>query len=355
MTDDPRTVTFGGSSQDEAYHRATRRGERWMMLFLGRPTIALALVVVGLSTVLAVSLASGWWETGILVITLDALAVILTGLPIAAALMSRSYQADTRLAMRVWWALIGVSTLAIIAFVLQLSPQDRTIYGPSEQAERLRAGVTDTIWYYSRHCRAPENDTQWEECNPFLTAMQNSPVSADWSPQKLLSVASSMPDGPYRQAMVLCLLLLAIIGAGQCGRWYILGSSESYRLGSGEASALPSGQLETPLQPSEAFAALTPAEMFGLWANSRLAPVQGESVEGGLAHLDYAHVCRLNGVEPLNPTKFGNMMTARAASSQGRVIKEKTGGKIRYRGWRLALDPKPNGAGHGHEYGSLHG
>jgi hypothetical protein len=351
-SDDPRTVTFGASSQDEVWYRSARRVEGWLRLYLGWPTKAFTVVAILLSVTFAISLSSGWGEAIVLIIVAVALSMVMTGLPIAAAMMSRSYQSDSKTAIRLWWAVIGVIALCNIAYVIHLSPQERTIYGRNEEAVRTQAGVSNVVWEYSRHCREPESDLQWEGCNPFLSAMQSplsSALSADWSPKNLLSVASSMPDGPGRQVMVLGLLLLSIIGAGQCGRWYILGSSESYRLGAGEASPMPemvSPQAQAPI--SEALA--SPADMFSAWADNRIAigdPLK-DVLNSTTAYEDYVETCRLNRVPPMNITQFGNFLTRRAASTNGKVTKGKSGGKMVYKGFKLDTGVETNGAGSFH-------
>jgi hypothetical protein len=80
---------------------------------------------------------------------------------------------------------------------------------------------------------------------------------------------------------------------------------------------------------------MTPADAFSMWANGRLLPVPGGEVTGSQAYRDYEETCRLNGIEPMSAGKFGTLLTARAANSDGQVVKLKTGGTMTYRGWQL--------------------
>lgn len=343
----PKTVTFGASPQDEAQHRSARLGSRVIGATLGVAAIALTLVACAWALNFAASLAASWGETVKLGSVALALTLALTGLPVASAMLSRSYPVEARRAMQFWLTVLTIAAGSMIVFVAQLAPQDRAAPELDNRAARIEAGVSDIIWRYSKHCKEPENEGQRDVCMAFESAMQHAEAPGDWSPRNLFAITPSAGDGPMRRVLVLAMGVLAIIGAALLGRIAVLSMSESYRLGYGQASALPANavpQLGAEVSAGGA-GAMTPADIFSLWANSRLVPAQGKAVQSQLAYEDYAQTCRMNFVEPLTLTKFGTLMTSRAEASAGRITKEKSQGLILYRGWALASDMGSVGGG----------
>ena len=336
MTDAPRTVTFGASPQDEAQYRSARLGNRVIGLFLGVPAAALALVACLWALNFAVSLASSWGEAVKLGLIAVAITLAVTGLPVAAAMLSRSYPGEARNAMRLWLAALGFTVLGMVAFVAQLEPQDRKLTAPDYAAIRNAAGVSDVVWRYSDRCRAPENDTQAARCDAYRQAALTA-VPADWSPRTLFAISKATDDGPLRRVMVLALGLMAVIGAGLIGRLGVLASSESYRLGSGEASPVPSGI--APLAISAGGEQFEPqSDLFEPWAELNLKEAPGAAVQVTPAYEDYAKICRLNFQEPMGAKQFAQCLQARAMASRGRIAKRKINGVMCYQGWQLASE-----------------
>lgn len=95
-----------------------------------------------------------------------------------------------------------------------------------------------------------------------------------------------------------------------------------------------------PVAPSAAaqldtLSALRPEDMFALWANASLVSDPAGVVVSNEAYQHYSDACAVNGVQPMSSNRFGVMLTARATSSGGTVIKTKAGGRMSYRGWAL--------------------
>ncbi len=335
---EPRSVTFGSESQDEIQYRSARRIEAWLGVFLGLATLIAFGVSEWHALLYSTSLSSGWWEAIRFGLVATAVTLAMTGLPIGAATMASAYPNEARALMRVWFAALGFAVVAMGISVYQIGPQEVKAEAPNELRTRRQFGLHDFIWLDSDKCRSPQGEVQVRACNGFNAAMQ---PSGDWRPKELFAIATTVPDGPFRRVAVAAFGFLSIICAGFLGRWYVMSASQSHRVSQGEIPALGGG-LQKAMESSgdipEGVAALTPADVFSLWANNRLMPASGRSVQGGPAYDDYADTCRMNGVEPMSLTKFGTMLTALAAASNGRVIKEKSGGKIQYKGWLLAKD-----------------
>lgn len=175
--------------------------------------------------------------------------------------------------------------------------------------------------------------------------------AGDWSPSGVLGVAG-VGDGYVRRLAVLFLNLFAVAGAGILGRWAVLSTAETYRLGISEASALPSMPLPAAPMASMGPAGnvIGPQEAFEMWASGRLSYDAGGEVTGDAAYQDYAETCRLNNLQAISMAKFGGLLTRLADSSQGRVMKVKSNGQMRYRGVRLPDGVAAGSAG----YGAVH-
>lgn len=86
----------------------------------------------------------------------------------------------------------------------------------------------------------------------------------------------------------------------------------------------------------DTLSAVKPEDIFGLWASASLHPDATSEFTGSDAYEHYSRDCAVNGVQPLSSQKFGDLLTKRADASGGAIIKLKSGGKMMYRGWRLA-------------------
>lgn len=336
----PKTVTFNAPPQTEAQHRSARFGSRIIANTLGLAAVILAGVALLWSLNLAVSLAVSWGEA--LKLSLVAIGVTgaLVGLPIAAAILARSYPKESDIAMKLWAGALTIAVFGMLLFVIQLerTGKNRAQTAQSEVPRqsaiaRAEARVREDVWYYSNGCSAPQDGFQRRHCREVIEARRGG-RSWDFSPRAILPIGGGSSDGPVRRLLVLFLGLGAVIGAGLLGRLAVLATAESYRLGEGMASPEPGPSTPT-IADMSGTAALTPADAFSLWANGRLIPVAGGEVTGNEAYEDYVETCRLNGIEPMASTKFGTLLTTRAAASDGRVVKMKSGGKMVYRGWQL--------------------
>ena len=332
---EPRSVTFGGDTQDEIQYRAARRGEAWLGVFLAGPAIALTVVAAWQALNFSTSLSSSWIEAIKLGVISVAVTLAMTGLPIAAALMSRSYPALSRWAMRAWLAVIGFAAVSMGIFVWQLEPQERAA-APDEKEIRRQVGLSDVVWRYSNRCRQPENDGQQATCDRYQAAL-TAPQPSDWRPRTLFSIATTVPDGTYRRISVAVIGLMAVFLAGGFGLMFVLASSESHRLGTGEASALTGTTLQSPAVSSGEQFDPQP-DIFEPWAELNLLEAQGAFVSVTAAHDDYEKICRANFQVPMGLKPFAQALQARAMASRGRIVKKKVNGLMRYDGWQLASE-----------------
>ncbi len=103
----------------------------------------------------------------------------------------------------------------------------------------------------------------------------------------------------------------------------------------------PEPQVAAGPTPDAAFIAAAPTtgeQMFDQWVRHRIIYSTGDSVVASAALDDYNRMCMGNGVQPVTQVKFGQLMTAWANASGGRVSKSKSDGVMVYRGVRLAND-----------------
>jgi hypothetical protein len=285
--DVPRTITFNATPIDEAQHRSARLGA----LIVGR--------LVGIPALLCLAVAGSynlWWAVNVGAsfgekITLSLISLALTGcvggLPVASVLLASAYPAASRQAMSIWSMALWISAFSAFYF--------------TATRDWAAAGAPD-----------PGTSIAWV-------------------------TAGMMDERQTRAFFTLLFALAALAGGGLLLRLSVLASAESWRLGTGQARWAPETAMATTPETPQALAAVasqTPEEIFGLWANSRLKLAQG-NVQGMAAFEDYKEACRLTGVAALSMTKFGTLMTARAATMEGRVIKSKSNGNIIYQGWVL--------------------
>lgn len=296
MQPEPKTITFHQRPEDEAMFRSARLGSQVVGYLVGVPAVLCLIVAGGYNLLYALSVGVSIPEKIALAVISLALTGCVGGLPVASVLLTSTYPQAARQAMSVWSMAIWISAISAFYFVATRPWALASAPPPGTSIAWITAGVFD-----ERQARA---------------------------------------------FFVLVFALAGLAGSGLLLRLAVLASAESWRLGTGQArwghEPAPAATAHIP-EPLPATAAQRPEEIFSLWANSRLRPASGRHVQGSLAYKDYQEACRLTGVEPLSMTKFGTLMTARAANSDGRVIKSKINGNIVYQGWSLVGDDVESG------------
>ena len=357
---EPRTVTYNADSLTEAAHRSARMGSRVIAQTLGLAAWLLAIVALLMSWAFTSSLAVSWGEVIKLGLIGSALVAAMSGLPVAAAMMARSYPPEARYCMRAWLVVLAVVAASAVVFTWRLeAPSDkaapsRLVAQPLGSPAVRSLYMTAELWKDSSGCTAPRTLYHEEVCGEYRWTLaargvsENRDVAAesaplDWSPAATLGV-TSLAEGATRQAIVLLLSLIATAGAGILGRWATLATAESYRLGEGQASALPLPSMTAPA-PVPSRSIVPPADPFALWAEGRLIPDPDGEVSADALWHDYAETMRLNGLQGMTQARFFNAMSDLAKRSGGRVAKFKNDA-IRYKGIRL-----PDGAGAGSSAG----
>ena len=81
---------------------------------------------------------------------------------------------------------------------------------------------------------------------------------------------------------------------------------------------------------------MRPEDVFSLWANASLVTDPAGVVIANEAYRSYEQACSINGVQAVTSNRFGVMLTRRAETSGGTIIKTKSNGRMAYRGWSLA-------------------
>ena len=158
---------------------------------------------------------------------------------------------------------------------------------------------------------------------------------------RIAAIEAGPAPGVVRRLFVLILSLAAVAGAGLLGRLGVLASAESYRLAEGTASAETApGALAVPVA-SDAGMALTPLQVFDMWFAGRVRADSAGKLSASAAFADYEGACQLNGLPPMSAKKFGDLLTARAEASGGRIGKVKSAGTIFYTGLAFAGEPMP--------------
>lgn len=90
----------------------------------------------------------------------------------------------------------------------------------------------------------------------------------------------------------------------------------------------------------------TGEDAFSMWAEHRLRPQQNGRIQARDAYADYESTCLLNGIQPASEKKFGDLLTRKAATSNGRFSKTKIGGIHYYQGWELPEGARTMDAGY---------
>ncbi len=335
---------------ENARLRAAQTASRLIALTIGGAAALCAFVAILFALNFAFSLAASWGEAVKLGAVALGVVLGLTGLPVASALLVQRHAKDEQVAMGLWVSALIVTGVCTLAFVIRMPgvsaahpATGRTASGMHSEIARLEHRVSDDIWYYSNGCQAPQDRYQRRECADVNAARRQSAWASapDLSPSAILP-ATATSDNFARRLFVAMFGLAALAGAGWLGRLSILAQSEAWRLETGEIGQ----ETNAPALPEPAVdvtAALTPADVFSMWANARLTPTPGGKVTGADAYADYVETCRMNGIEPMASGKFGSLLTARATASEGAVIKSKIGGINTYTGWEL---PKTLQDGH---------
>jgi hypothetical protein len=285
---DPRTITFNQRPEDEAQFRSARLGTRIMTMMVMWPALVCLSVAALYNLWWALSIGANLGERLALGLVSLALTCCVGGLPVASVLLATAYPRGARQAMSLWCGAIYLSAFSAFYFV---ATRDFAQDG-------------------------------WQSTEPSIA----------W-------LSGGVLDERQTRALIYLLLsLTALTFGGLLLRLGVLASAESWRLGTGQArwspEQAPVAALEAP-QVLQGVTSQTPEEIFGLWANRRLRAMDGAHVQGSVAYKDYEATCQMTGVAALSITKFGTLMTARAASTEGRVIKSKVNGNVVYQGWTL--------------------
>jgi len=234
------------------------------------------------------------WGEAVRMVVLSALiAISLTILPPLATLTERTYPDKARTMHGVWLILVALSFIGVMSYGLTASPE----------------------------------------------------LSAKWQPKAYLPTtqiitASSVNQNAIRRLFMLAVSFGTIVGSGLMLQWSMLGSAESYRLAYGEVGPAPKAAQGPAPVALEGAAMATGEDAFSMWAEHRLRPQQNGRIQARDAYADYESTCLLNGIQPASEKKFGDLLTRKAATSNGRFSKTKIGGIHYYQGWEL-----PEGAG----------
>ena len=349
----PRTVTYHPDSISAAQSRAGALGTRVIGQTLGVAAWLLGGVALLVAWSFTASLATTWGQLIMLAAIGTGIVCATAGLPVAAAVMERSYPQEARRCMQAW--LVALLAIAVASAwtagrlerpgALPAAP--RLVAAPLAPPVIRTRFMTAEIWASTAGCTQMQTLYHEMSCEEFTYQLGRAgkvqpprgtvaaPASWDLSPAGVLGV-SGIGDGLLRRILVLGLMLIATAGSGILGRWSVLASSESYRLGEGMASAPP----QAPLPAASVAAAsspgvVPPADPFGLWAEGRLIPDASAEVAAEALWNDYATTMQLNGLQGMSQARFFNALTDLAKRSGGRIVKVKND-TIRYRGVRLA-------------------
>lgn len=335
MYDGPKTVTFNAPPPDEAQHRSARLGSRIVTGTLGTASGLLALVALMMCLNFTSALATTWGELLVLGLVAAGIVAAMCGLPVAAAMMQRTYPSEASQAMRIWLVALTVVAIGAGLFAVRITPQAVPAHATAEAERNLARSVrlTDAMWEESRHCEAPRTLYQQEFCGDYRRARPNLLIPTDLRPGAVLGLAA-ISDGPARILLVLLLNLVAVGGAGLLGRLAVLATSESYRLGIGEAAPI---QAAAPpplaaLPPPDAGMSLTPMQVFDMWFQGRVFQTPSGRLSSSAAFEDYRESCVLNGLPPMTLKAFGDLLTSKATASSGQISKLKSRGSIFYLG-----------------------
>ena len=365
----PKTITFNQLPQDEAQFRSSRLGGRAIAGTLGTASGLLALVALVMALNMISALAATWSELLTLGLIATGVVAALVGLPIASALMQRAYPVEARRAVAFWLTAMAVVSLAAMFVAWRLEApgvRDKTVKTHAAPlgtpAIRSRWMTTD-IWRGTDGCTKMRTDYDGVICEEYSWKKGQAGVvepprgtvteaqAGDWSPSGVLGVAG-VGDGYLRRLAVLFLNLFAVAGAGILGRWAVLSTAETYRLGLSEASALPQPAAAAISAPaSGGGASMSAIEVFNMWFGGRIRYDAQSRLAAAAIYGDYAQTCELNGYPPVSAKQFGGLLTSKAEGSGGRISKLRSNGNF-YVGIAFASSPEvvdsdygANGAG----------
>lgn len=307
--------------------QTTALGSRVIGVTLGGGAVVLGVVSAVWLMSFGWALARSPGEGVRLVLVALACAAILGGLPIASAVLSRNYPHESELAMRAWRWLLLAAAICVGGLTFSLPAP---VSSPADARPRF---MPVTVWRYSHQCRAPENDYQADVCDHFRTALAGSGTASN----ALISLSGS----PFGRLAVVLFGIAAIAGAGQMARFAVLAMAESQRLIGGEAQAMdiPENTQVQPVMIPDV--PLTPLQIFDMWFNGRIRFDQQGKLSASGAYEDYKVACQMNGYAALSQKKFGDILTAKATNSGGRISKQMTNGSNFYNGLALVGDRMP--------------
>lgn len=340
--DGPKTVTFGADTRTEAQHRSARLGSRVVGATLGVAAVVLAAVALIFNFSMAADIASTWRELIVLGSIAFALTLALAGLPVAAAVMRRSYPGEALRAMAYWATVLVITATGGLFFVFSTSRGHVLTAAEAARVEELRQAIRTlshsemAAWRRSADCTTPQSSGDQAACEAIHAR------DSDYRAEIAAIEAGPMPDA-IRRLLVLAMALAAIAGAGLLGRLGVLASAESYRLAEGEAAAAPAttGLPAIAGVSPDGSGALTPLQVFDMWFAGRIRSESAGKLSASAAFADYEGACSLNGLPPVSAKKFGDLLTARAEASGGRIGKVKSAGAIFYTGIAFAGEPMP--------------
>lgn len=305
--------------------QTTALGSRVIGITLGGAAIVLGAVSAVWLMTFAATLARDLGEGFRLVLVALAVAAILGGLPIAAAVLARNYPREGDAAMKAWRFTAVAAALAVCLVTLLPAKSGRP-----NASDRRPTFIPNIVWEYSDHCRNPENAYQAGICADF----------GDRGPAATASSGERIPGGRILAALI---GIGALAGAGQIGRMAVLAMSESQRLVGGQAQALdvPDNPDVRPVMMPDV--PLTPLQIFDMWFNGRVRVDPQGKLPATVAFDDYKAACQMNGYAALSQTKFGDLMGSKASNSGGRITKTKSNGTMVYNGLaiigdRMAMD-----------------
>lgn len=233
-------------------------------------------------------LAETWGDAVRMVIVAAAIAVALTVLPPLRTLTERTYPEQARFMHGAWLGLIAIAFFGVMSYGLTARPQ----------------------------------------------------YEAKWRPGTYLPQTQIIQAGTVNHAMARRLLMLivsfgTVAGAGLMLQWSMIAKAESYRLAYGEVGPAPKAAQGPAPVALEGGAMVTAEDTFSFWADNRLWPKPNGRIQAKDAYADYESACLLNGIQPASEKKFGDLLTRKAATSNGRFSKTKIGGIHYYQGWEL--------------------
>jgi hypothetical protein len=293
-------------------------GQRAIATTIGGAAIILGTVAAVWLMAFAARMSGSIGEGVRLVLIALAVAMLLAGLPLASAALSRQYREQADLAMTVWRWLLAGAAIAVIGLTMA-NPQG---VQPANQG-RPRP-IPDIVWQYSNGCAEPENAYQARIC-------------ADYRSETVASIGEG--SSPLERLVVVLFGIGAAAGAGIMGRFAILAMGEAGQSGTGQGGHA----FDLPPPPDMAIGhatdvPLTPLQIFDMWFNGRIRIDPSGKLPATLAYEDYRAACLMNGYSAMSQTAFGERLGSKASNSGGRIAKQKSNGTMVYNGLAIVGD-----------------